>query len=96
MIRLQGKDWQEARQTHNFKMRWFEITAEGNIKVVVATSYYSKHFSHYLTDAEKEKFLQSDYYKNSYRHDVSKKHRNVWYNHKYYPEHENVQNWQNQ
>lgn len=93
MRRVQGREWLQLRRDYHLRMSWFEITSRGYIKAIVHSGGYK--FYHYLNDAEKERFLASDYYKNSYRHAKSSKHPHVWYNEHYVSGNaENTLNWQ--
>ena len=63
-MRLQGKEF--ANIKHLLKLWGFSITKNNNIKVYCRfkRKYYYK-VTHYLNDVEKEKFINSQYFKDS-------------------------------
>lgn len=65
MIRLQGKEFAEMKP--KLKMVGYQVSTNGNIRAIMKYKVGSskKRFTHWLNELEKEKFLQSDYYKNT-------------------------------
>lgn len=62
-MRLQGKAFYAVK--HQYKITCFSISKNGNIKVYLQHKEDENNkATHWLSDVEKEKFLQSDYYQN--------------------------------
>lgn len=62
MIRLQGQIFRDMKPL--LKMLGYDISNNGNIRAVMKHKYNGKRFTHWLNEREKERFLQSNYYKN--------------------------------
>lgn len=63
MIRLQGKEFQDKKPY--LKMVGYQVSLNGNIRAIMKyrLGYSKKRYTHWLNESEKERFLQSNYYK---------------------------------
>jgi len=63
MERLQGYFWKKARTNLKFKFIKYELSKNGNIKVILWSQVNHLYYYHWLNDEEKINFVVSPLFK---------------------------------